>query len=167
MPCHALAAAPGRTQGLALRPACRLAAVPCCHLVFTLPHAFNPLAWAHPRWVQRTLMQCTAATFTEFAANPQWLGATGAFTLVLHTWTQDLHLHIHALMACGGLDAQGPWRIPTHTYAQPDLPVLGACAVQGLSRQVSRVPCSAQAGPAGWHTTRPTLRPRVRAVRTV
>ena len=55
-----------------------------------------------------------SATLAEFAANPQWLGATGAFTLVLHTWTQDLHLHIHvhALMACGGLDAQGHWCSP-------------------------------------------------------
>ena len=88
--------------------------VPYCHLVFTLPHALNPLAQAHPRWVYRTIMQCTAATLSEFAANPQWLGATGAFTLVLHTWTQDLHLHIHvhALMACGGLDAQGHWCTP-------------------------------------------------------
>ena len=91
--------------------------VPYCHLVFTLPHALNPLAQAHPRWVYRTLMQCTAATLSEFAANPQWLGATGAFTLVLHTWTQDLrlHLHVHALMACGGLDAQGLWCTPTRS----------------------------------------------------
>ena len=91
--------------------------VPYCHLVFTLPHALNPLAQAHPRWVYRTLMQCTAATLSEFAANPLWLGATGAFTLVLHTWTQDLrlHLHVHALMACGGLDAQGLWCTPTRS----------------------------------------------------
>ena len=88
--------------------------VPYCHLVFTLPHALNALAQWHPRWVYRTLMQCTAATLTEFAANPRWLGATGAFTLVLHTWTQELrlHLHVHAVMACGGLDAQGAWVAP-------------------------------------------------------
>ena len=60
----------------------------------------------------------------EFAANPRWLGATGAFTLVLHTWKQDLrlhlhlhlhfrlHLHVHAVMACGGLDKQGHWVAP-------------------------------------------------------
>ena len=88
--------------------------VPYCHFVFTLPHALNGLAQAHPRWVYRTLMQCTAATLTEFAANPQWLGAMGAFTLVLHTWMQDLrrHIHVHALMACGGLDAKGAWCAP-------------------------------------------------------
>ena len=88
--------------------------VPYCHLVFTLPHALNGLAQFHARWVYRTLMQCAAATLTEFAANPRWLGATPAFTLVLHTWTQDLrrHIHVHALMACGGLGDQGQWCAP-------------------------------------------------------
>jgi len=88
--------------------------VPYCHLVFTLPHALNGLAQFHARWVYRTLMQCAAATLTEFAANPRWLGATPAFTLVLHTWTQDLrrHIHVHALMACGGLDGQAQWCTP-------------------------------------------------------
>jgi hypothetical protein len=79
--------------------------VPYCHLVFTLPHQLNALAAAQPRWVYETLLQSTAATLNEFVANPRWLGGCGAFTLVLHTWTQDLrrHLHVHALMACGAL----------------------------------------------------------------
>ena len=41
-------------------------------------------------------MHCTAATLHEFAANPQWLGGVGAFSLVLHTWTQDLRRHCGA-----------------------------------------------------------------------
>lgn len=91
--------------------------VPYCHLVFTLPHELNALAGVHARWVYDTLMQCTAATLTEFAANERWLGGIGAFTLVLHTWTQDLrrHLHVHALMACGALQVQpggAVWRRP-------------------------------------------------------
>jgi hypothetical protein len=59
-------------------------------------------------------MQCVAGTLTEFAANPRWLGGMGAFTLVLHTWTQDLrrHIHVHALMACGALDTHGHWCAP-------------------------------------------------------
>lgn len=89
--------------------------VPYCHLVFTLPHELNGLAAVHPRWVYESLLQCTAATLSEFAANPRWLGGDSAFTLVLHTWTQDLrrHLHVHALMACGALhrdqDASAQW----------------------------------------------------------
>ncbi len=92
--------------------------VPYCHLVFTLPHELNALAGVQARWVYDTLMQCAAATLTEFAANPRWLGGTGAFTLVLHTWAQDLrrHLHVHALMACGalqpGVGDDGRWIEP-------------------------------------------------------
>ena len=85
--------------------------VPYAHLVFTLPHELNALAAVHARWVYDTLLRCVAETLTQFAADPTWLGGTAAFTLVLHTWTQDLrrHVHVHALMACGALgrDADG------------------------------------------------------------
>jgi hypothetical protein len=100
--------------------------VPYTHLVFTLPHSLNALYGYHPRWVIDTLFACTAQTLAEFAANPKWIGsahsvdsdtgsATPAFSLVLHTWTQDLqlHIHVHAVMACGALDAQGAWLTPT------------------------------------------------------
>jgi hypothetical protein len=95
--------------------------VPYCHLVFTLPHELNALAGTHPRWVYDALMQCTAATLTEFAANPRWLGGTGAFTLVLHTWTQDLrrHLHVHALMACGALQLAREGALGNGTWIEP------------------------------------------------
>lgn len=102
--------------------------VPYAHLVFTLPHRLNGLYRAHPRWVIDTLFACTAETLSEFAANPRWMsggkgkgdesgatvGGTPAFSLVLHTWTQDLqqHLHLHAVMACGVLDRTGQWQRP-------------------------------------------------------
>lgn len=86
--------------------------VPYAHLVFTLPHELNALAAAHPGWVCDTLLRCTADTLAQFAADARWLGGIGSFTLVLHTWRQDLrrHLHVHALMACGALgqDADAP-----------------------------------------------------------
>ena len=92
--------------------------VPYAHLVFTLPHRLNALYGAHPHWVIDTLFAATGETLTAFAANPQWIrgagGATPAFTLVLHTWTQDLrrHIHLHAVMACGALDREGQWQPP-------------------------------------------------------
>ena len=98
--------------------------VPYAHLVFTLPHGLNALYGAHPRWVIDALFAATAQTLTEFAANPKWIGDAGgkgsaggarpAFSLVLHTWTQDLrrHIHVHAVMACGALDNQGQWQRP-------------------------------------------------------
>lgn len=91
--------------------------VPYAHLVFTLPHSLNGLYGAHSRWIIDTLFACTAQTLTEFAANPRWMGVAGgkpAFSLVLHTWTQDLklHLHVHAVMACGVLGKDGQWAAP-------------------------------------------------------
>lgn len=96
--------------------------VPYVHLVFTLPHSLNALYGYHPRWVIDTLFACTAQTLAEFAANPRWINGAGtqaghtmpAFSLVLHTWTQDLqrHIHVHAVMACGALDTQGAWLPP-------------------------------------------------------
>ncbi|MGH6638641.1 MAG: IS91 family transposase [Polaromonas sp.] len=91
--------------------------VPYAHLVFTLPHSLNGLYGAHPRWVIDTLFACTAHTLSEFAANLRWMGVGGgtpAFSLVLHTWTQDLrrHIHVHAMMACGVLGREGLWHAP-------------------------------------------------------
>jgi len=87
------------------------------HLVFTLPHSLNSLYGAHPRWVIDTLFASTAQTLAEFAASDQWMGSahgTPAFSLVLHTWTQDLatHVHLHAVMACGVLAKDGQWSAP-------------------------------------------------------
>ena len=92
-------------------------AVPYAHLVFTLPHSLNGLYGAHPRWVIDTLFTCTAQTLAEFAASHQWMGVAGgtpAFSLVLHTWTQDLqsHIHLHAVMACGVLVKDDQWATP-------------------------------------------------------
>lgn len=106
--------------------------VPYAHLVFTLPHSLNGLYGAHPRWLIDTLFTCTAQTLAEFAANPKWTAAsnaTPAFSLVLHTWTQDLlrHIHLHAVMACGVLDKTAQWITPKR---KPDF----LFPVQALSR---------------------------------
>ncbi len=105
--------------------------VPYAHLVFTLPHSLNGLYGAHPRWVIDTLFASAAQTLSDFAANPKWMGVAGgtpAFSLVLHTWAQDLqrHLHVHAVMACGVLQG-GQWHAPTR---QPDF----LFPVQALSK---------------------------------
>ena len=85
--------------------------VPYFHLVFTLPHALNGLIGQCPRALYEMLFGAVSATLTEFAANARWLGGTAAFTLVLHTWKQDLgrHVHVHALVPGGALQADGAW----------------------------------------------------------
>ena len=91
--------------------------VPYTHLVFTLPHELNSLYLADPQWLTQTLFASVANTLRDFAANARWMGVAGgqpAFSLVLHTWSQDLclHLHLHAVMACGVLGADGQWHVP-------------------------------------------------------
>lgn len=85
--------------------------VPYTHLVFTLPHALNGLATVHLRGVTELLFAAAAQTLTAFGANPRWLGGQLAFSLVLHTWSQNLmrHLHVHALVASGALTEDGRW----------------------------------------------------------
>ena len=85
--------------------------VPYFHLVFTLPHALNGLAGCDARALYKLLFGAVADTLNTFAANPRWLGGTPSFTLVLHTWKQDLgrHVHVHALVAGGALTADGKW----------------------------------------------------------
>lgn len=85
--------------------------MPYVHLVFTIPHALNGLAGSHFRLVTDILFAAAAQTLSQFGANPHWLGGMLAFSLVLHTWTQNLlrHLHVHALVANGALGDDGQW----------------------------------------------------------
>jgi hypothetical protein len=85
--------------------------VPYTHLVFTLPHAINGLASSHFREITDLLFQAASATLIAFGADPKWLGGQLAFSLVLHTWSQNLmrHLHVHALVASGALTKEGNW----------------------------------------------------------
>lgn len=140
--------------------------VPYAHWVFTLPHVLNPLAARHPRWLYGALFESAAATLLELAANPRWLGATPAFSLVLHTWTQDLrlHLHVHALIACGGLDGEGQWRTPGRGRGflfpvQAASRVFRAKFLDALdqARRTDRIPGDPQAEPHAWRVRRRAL----------
>jgi Putative transposase/Transposase zinc-binding domain len=95
--------------------------VPYFHLVFTLPHALNGLAGSDARLLYNLLFTAVANTLNSFAANPRWLGGTPSFTLVLHTWKQDLgrHIHIHALVAGGALTTDGKWVNAKRGYLFP------------------------------------------------
>lgn len=89
--------------------------VPYFHQVFTLPHDFNPLVLAserNQRALLKLLFHATAATLLKFGRRS--LGGQVGFTLVLHTWDQQLrtHIHLHCLMAAGAIAADGSRWIP-------------------------------------------------------
>ncbi len=95
--------------------------VPYFHLVFTLPHGLHGLVARQPRLIYDLLFKATSNTLTEFAASARHLGGEAAFTLVLHTWKQDLgrHVHVHALVAGGALTATGEWVRPKRGFLFP------------------------------------------------
>jgi hypothetical protein len=95
--------------------------VPYFHLVFTLPHALNGLIGTAPRRLYENLFAAVSATLTEFAGSPRHLGGMPAFSLVLHTWKQDLgrHVHVHALVAGGALSDSGEWISPKKGFLFP------------------------------------------------
>src|SRR6058998_2679595 len=79
------------------------------HVVFTLPHALNPLAQGNPRVVYSLLFQAVTATLTTFGRDPRHLGGDLGGTAILHTWGQNLsqHLHLHCVVTGGALAPDG------------------------------------------------------------
>jgi hypothetical protein len=84
--------------------------VPYFHNVFTLPHELNMLIlWSdrNQRALLSLLFDAAAQTLLEFGHNE--FGGKVGFTLVLHTWDQQLraHFHLHCLIASGALTKDG------------------------------------------------------------
>lgn len=79
------------------------------HVVFTLPHALNPLAQGNPRIIYTLLFHAVAATLTAFGRDPRHLGGDVGGTAILHTWGQNLsqHLHLHCVVTGGALTRDG------------------------------------------------------------
>lgn len=79
------------------------------HAVFTVPSELRPLARRAPRVVYDALFQSASETLQELADTR--MHATLGITMVLHTWTQELHYHphVHAIVTAGGLTESG-WK---------------------------------------------------------
>lgn len=73
------------------------------HVVFTLPSELRPLAAFAPRILFDALLRLAGRVLLEFGETH--LQATIGATLVLHTWTRELHFHphAHAIVTAGGL----------------------------------------------------------------
>lgn len=86
--------------------------VPYFHVVFTLPHEFNPFALSHGKVIYSSLFKAAWQTLLQFAANPKHLGGTVGMIAVLHTWGQNLslHPHLHCIVPGGGITKSGHWK---------------------------------------------------------
>jgi putative transposase/transposase-like zinc-binding protein len=93
-----------KTRWLAARQA-DLLPVEYFHVVFTLPHALNPLAQGNPRVLYGLLFQAARETLATFGDDPRHLGGEVGGLAILHTWGQTLeqHLHLHCVVPGGAL----------------------------------------------------------------
>jgi len=113
--------AQARQRWLAAREK-ELLGVPYFHVVFTLPHEWNPLCRYNPRVMYDLLFRSSAETMLEVAAEPQQLGTQIGFISILHTWGQNLllHPHVHCLVPAGGFSPDlGRWIRPKYAFFLP------------------------------------------------
>jgi hypothetical protein len=82
------------------------------HVVFTLPHAFNPLWRLNPRVMGDLLFHSAIDALRGLLAEPERLGAEPGITVTLETWDDRLllHPHLHCLVTGGGMNPEGEWR---------------------------------------------------------
>ncbi len=73
------------------------------HVVFTLPHALNPIVLNNKKVMLTILFKAAAQTLLTFGENT--LGGKLGFIATLHTWDQKLnaHFHLHCLVAGGAV----------------------------------------------------------------
>lgn len=81
--------------------------IPYFHVVFTLPHSFNPLIQQNQSALYALLFASGSETLLGFGRNN--LHAQLGVTAVLHTWSQTLldHYHIHCIVTGGGPCLEG------------------------------------------------------------
>ena len=90
-------------------------------VVFTLPHELLGLSLTQPAVLYKLLFRTAWRTLQELAADPRYLGAGLGALAVLHTWNQELqpHPHVHFVLPCGGLSADGQRWIPFRESPAP------------------------------------------------
>jgi hypothetical protein len=80
-------------------------------VTFTLPAELRRLFFTpQAKEIYQLFFAATSSSLSDTLANPRWLGAkTSGFTMVLHTWNQQLHFHphIHTIVPGAGMDAAG------------------------------------------------------------
>lgn len=82
---------------------------PYFHTVVTVAHELNPLFRANPARLYGLFFHAASCALQELCADPKYVGRQVGFTAVLHTWTQEmkLHVHLHLVVTAGGLDPSG------------------------------------------------------------
>lgn len=79
------------------------------HVVFTVPEELNSLILFNQKELYSVFFKSVSETLLELSRDKKYLGADIGFTILLHTWGQNLmnHPHIHCVIPGGGLSLDG------------------------------------------------------------
>lgn len=94
------------------------------HMVFTLPHELSELVMANPRALYNLLFEAAWKAMSRAALK---LEVKIGVTMTLHTWGQRMlpHVHVHCVVALGGLSLDGAqWIDCPDPHALVDSPTL-------------------------------------------
>ncbi len=90
--------------------------------MFTIPDELNPLALRNKKALFDILFAAASRTLLSIARDQKHLGAQLGFTMVLHTWGQNLlfHPHVHCVVTGGGLSTDATrWIAAREKYLLP------------------------------------------------
>lgn len=88
--------------------------LPCTyfHVVFTLPQELNTYCLKYPADLYNILFQVSKETLFTFGNDPNHLGVQLGAISLLHTWGQNLslHLHVHMIVPGSGFTKENHWK---------------------------------------------------------
>lgn len=98
--------------------------VPYFHVVFTLPHALNPIASYNQAVIYNLLFKAAWATIHTLGHDKRRLNGQMGMTAFLHTWNQKMnqHNHLHCMVPAGALcevDGKVEWVPSKQDYLFP------------------------------------------------
>ena len=112
-----------RTQAWLEQRQAEILPIPYFHVTVTVPATLRAALRSHQTVGYGTLIKVAAQSIIELARDPRWVGGTVGVLAVLHTWTQQLHLHphVHCLVTGGGLsDAGRCWHPAEKNFLFPN-----------------------------------------------
>jgi hypothetical protein len=141
------------TRRWVAREQAKLVGAPYFMVTFTLPAQLRGLFFgSQSREAFDLFFAAAAAALRGKLAAARWLGAAHhGFTMVLHTWNQQMqfHPHLHVIVPGGGLDAHGAYRqVKSAGFLLP-VAVLRRAFRQHFKRLVQQR--GWQTDPAVWH----------------
>jgi hypothetical protein len=88
------------------------------HTIWTMPDVFDPLWLYNRKTYTELLFRACWETVHTLMADPRWCGGRPGMLAVFQSWGDytQRHPHLHAIVTAGGMDDDGNWQEPKHSF---------------------------------------------------